>query len=378
MPATQLLGICGQGRLLDGSECSAELREYLRQADSSRLIRFFDECLSGFDQSGSVLQDVVNELGRRLEFQVENGLYQGRRDEVGFDGIWRLPSGFALVVEVKTTDVYNINLERIATYRERLMESHDIGRDSSILIVVGRQETDSLEGQIRGSRHAWDVRMVSLDALKKLLLVKEQSEDATAERISQLLRPFEYTRVDRIIDIVFETSQDVEEAVEPVITVVAEQATRTAGNYVFTPHVEIEAQKQLVLRAFTARLASPVVKKTRSQYWSPDDGHSIRLVCTISKLHSEAGYYWYSYGPRWDAFLEPAETAVYALGMMGRQEAIFIPRSWLVDHLDELGTTTSGDMFWHVVVKPIDGELCLIRKAGYPPLSLQEFVVPLE
>jgi hypothetical protein len=28
--------------------------------------------------SGLVLQDIINELGRRLDYQVENGLYQGR------------------------------------------------------------------------------------------------------------------------------------------------------------------------------------------------------------------------------------------------------------------------------------------------------------
>ena len=35
------------------------------------------------------LQDIVNELGRRLEFDVENGRYQGTHFGDGSDGIWR-------------------------------------------------------------------------------------------------------------------------------------------------------------------------------------------------------------------------------------------------------------------------------------------------
>jgi hypothetical protein len=40
---------------------------------------------------------------------------------------------------------------------------------SSILIVVGREDTGDLEAQIRGSRHAWDVRLISVDALLRLM-----------------------------------------------------------------------------------------------------------------------------------------------------------------------------------------------------------------
>jgi hypothetical protein len=33
-----------------------------------------------------VLQDIVNELGRRLDFDVENGLYQGKKTAVVLTG----------------------------------------------------------------------------------------------------------------------------------------------------------------------------------------------------------------------------------------------------------------------------------------------------
>src|SRR5579864_5736962 len=101
----QILALCGNGKLLDGSECSADFREYLQIAKSTHLIKYLQTCLQGpFERSGGVLQDVVNELGRRLDYIVENGLYQGKPKAVGFDGLWTDPGGHTIVVEVKTTD----------------------------------------------------------------------------------------------------------------------------------------------------------------------------------------------------------------------------------------------------------------------------------
>ena len=55
-----------------------ELREYLTQANSQKISEYVEHCLTaGFTKSGLVLQDLVNELGRRLEYDVSNGHYQG-------------------------------------------------------------------------------------------------------------------------------------------------------------------------------------------------------------------------------------------------------------------------------------------------------------
>jgi hypothetical protein len=54
-----------------------------------------------------------------------------------------------LLVEVKTTDAYRIPLNTIAGYRERLIDNKEFDEDgSSILIVVGRNDTGELEAQI--------------------------------------------------------------------------------------------------------------------------------------------------------------------------------------------------------------------------------------
>ena len=88
--------------------------------------------------------------------------------------MWRAER-FAFLIEVKTSDL-SIKLDSIARYREKLIETNSLKEDeSSILIVLGRQDTGDLEAQIRGSKHAWDVRMIGLDSLLRLLESKKVS-----------------------------------------------------------------------------------------------------------------------------------------------------------------------------------------------------------
>ena len=103
----QVVATAGDGNLKDGSICSQELQDYLGQVSSEKLSEYVDQCLSGrFDKSGIVLQDLVNELGRRLDYKVINGRYQGTTNAIGFDGIWIAPEGHTIIAEVKTTDAY--------------------------------------------------------------------------------------------------------------------------------------------------------------------------------------------------------------------------------------------------------------------------------
>jgi len=189
----QIVATAGDGKLRDETTCSVELRQFLAQVGSEQLAAYAKYCLTdSFSKSGLVLQDVVNELGRRLDYKVSNGRYQGVTGRIGFDGIWRGPDGADLVVEVKTTDAYRIPLDTIAAYRDRLRDAGEIGRDASVLIVVGREDTGELEAQVRGSRHAWDFRLISVDALLKLVELKESTE-AGLTGASRFVNPMPFT-----------------------------------------------------------------------------------------------------------------------------------------------------------------------------------------
>lgn len=178
------------------------------------LATFVNECLTAsFTDSGLALQDIINEVGRRLGFRVVNGAYQGRPGSVGHDGLWTLPTNHSLVVEVKTTDAYRIDTSKIAGYRKQLAGQGLLKEDSSsILMIVGRKDTDDLESQIRGSRFAWDIRLISADALLRLMKLKETLDDPTTiNRICEILIPKEYTRLDEIIELVFSATEEVKQ-----------------------------------------------------------------------------------------------------------------------------------------------------------------------
>jgi hypothetical protein len=143
----QIVAFAGDGKLGDGNLSSVEFRTFLAQIPSSILIRYASECLvDSFAGSGLVLQDAVNETGSRLGFQVTHGRYRGVVGQLGFDGLWESADGHSIVVEVKTTDTYRIDLNTLANYRRGLIKSGRLSEDhSSILIVVGRDDTGDLE-----------------------------------------------------------------------------------------------------------------------------------------------------------------------------------------------------------------------------------------
>jgi hypothetical protein len=368
----QVLATSGDGNLKDGSLCADELREYLRSAPSDKLREYVDGCLTrSFNKSGFVLQDLINELGRRLDYRVQNGSYQGRPNLTGFDGIWDAPDGHALIVEVKTTDAYRINLDTVAGYRDALIFSNRITKDSSILIVVGRSDTGDIEAQVRGSKHAWDVRLISADALTKLVQLKERAdEEETVAKIRGILKPFEYTRLDNIIDVIFTAAKDAEAATQLERSEDASLRTQdSARASVVQEHTDrdlIDDIRTRVIVALGRREGTDFIARSRALYWSVDE--KVRVSCSLSKRH-QRGTYWYAYHPHWDEFLAAGERGFSVWGCVDRNVAYVLPRSFMTDVLQDLYVTIredTGKSYWHVELEPGDGDgmYFLIRKLG--------------
>lgn len=348
----QIIALCGDSKLRNNSDCSKELREYLSQAASEKIFEYMETCLQfSFENSGFVLQDLVNELGRRLDYSVVNGFYQGRPNATGYDGIWNAPDGHTLVVEVKTSDAYRINLNTIARYREELIAGEKITKHSSILIVVGREDTGDLEAQVRGSKHAWDIRLLSIDALIKLVTLKEDTEEETVTKIHELLVPFEYTKLDRIIEVVLTAAKDagavIQQEALPALGNNDDEATDAEpGKQEKTPQELMAAMRQMILAAVGKRERVPLIKKSTALYWSSD--RNLRVVCSVSK-HYSRGAYWYGYHQQWDKFLSEGTNGFFVLGCIGRDEAYALPFDWIHSKLHELHTTErDGTKYWHV------------------------------
>ena len=354
----QVVSSAGDGSLRDQSECSAEFREFLGKVPLEALYGYARYCLDrGFSKSGLVLQDVVNEFGRRLAFKVEDGMYQGTKNAIGFDGIWRAEGEPDLVIEVKTTDYFTVSLETHAKYKERLLAEDRISKNTSTLIVVGREDTGALEAQIRGSRYAWEMRLISIERLIKLVQINEKSDDpSTLNQIRQLLQPFEYTKIDRIIDVIFTTAVDVETQQELEQDVAVEEGgdVPIAHTQIRTDYEVLNSKRQDAVSAFSEFKAKELVKRSRTLFWSSDK--ELRVCCAVSKRY-ESDYqpYWYAYHPKWDAFLAEGKQAYFILACMDRSEAYAIPYSWIVANKQNLNMTDNGERsYWHVAITTLE------------------------
>lgn len=382
----QVVATAGDGRLRDATEAQVELREYMRQASVDTLASHADYCLANsFNKSGHVLQDIVNELGRRLEYTVENGRYQGTSATVGFDGIWREPRGHSLVVEVKTTDAYRLSLDSVASYRDRLLAQGALERPCSILIVVGRTDTGELEAQVRGSRHAWDIRLISIDSLLSLVRIKESADSSdTIAKIRRLLTPMEYTRLDDLVEVMFATTRDVETSIEnetrQSTPEEAPAATKESIGSTGQEKRDIVEVRERIVAAIGRNRGVTYVRKSRAQYWDPN--HLDRLVCVVSSRYEDQGpvKYWFAYHPQQHAFLVGGEAGHFVLGFIDLDVAYSVPADVMRTYFDQLYVTKKkdGSFYYHVKLAETGTEsLSLQLRGGDSGLSLAPYAVIL-
>ncbi len=370
----QILAFTGDGKLKDNNKTSVDFREFLSEIPSSLIKQFADNCLTeSFDDSGFVLQDIINQIGSRLSYHVTNGLYRGKANDIGFDGIWTSKEKHSLIVEVKTTDAYRINLDTLANYREKLILEGKVDKDnSSILIICGRKDTGDLEAQIRGSRHAWDIRLLSTDSLIKLLELKESLNDTrTIQQITELLKPKEFTRIDQLIELIFTTTQD---------------SQLEMPNYVEDEEIDNSAKK---VRNFSTDREAPVnfndicfekarehlkinlIKQTRASYSNLDK--STALICSVSKKYTlgKNVRYWYAFHPHQQEFLNEFSEKFVVLGCGSPENTLLIPFQEFEPFLKNCGITErAGKFYWHVVIHFRDAKYLI----GQPGLGRGEMI----
>lgn len=364
----QIIGFAGEGYLRDGNNTSGEFRELLNNIPSELMQQYVHNCLEQpFKGSGYALQDIVNEIGSRLGFYVEKGLYQGRPGEIGFDGIWRWEDGYAIVVEVKTTDAYRINIETIAEYRNSLVDKGVLSeRKSSILMAVGREDTGDLEAQIRGSRYAWGIRLISVDSLIRLMLLKQSLDDpAIIRKIYEILVPREFTKLDEIVELVFSTAEDIKEEQPDEVEIETRTIDKTAP---VSYHGEC-------IEKVEAHLKRSFVPRTRVLYST--ENNDIAIVCIVSREYvlKEKRAYWFGFHPYQVEFLTLAEKGYVALGCGTKDTVLLIEfnlfEKWLKDMTK---TEKTNRLYWHVHIDREDERL-MLRLREHKTLELTEKLI---
>jgi hypothetical protein len=369
----QLLGFAGDGRLRDANDTSQEFRSFLRHVPSDWLVNFANQCLNeSFPQSGFALQDVVNEVGRRLGFRVQEGRYRGAQGAVGLDGLWATEDRRTILVEVKTTDAYRLSLETTANYRSQLIQDQKVSEEeSSILYIVGRNDTGDLEAQVRGSRHSWYVRIISVDALLRLLKIKEELEDpSTIERIRGVLTPHEFTRVDGIIDLVFTTTKEVKQEEDVELDTEADGRTETGKK--FTP----VSYRDACISRLQSHLRETLVQRTFAIFSSPDD--TLGVMCAISReyAHGDRAGYWFAFRPFQKDALLAYPKAFVCFGCGSENQIVVFPYNEFIEWLPQMNTTESNDRFyWHVHISRNKKKFSLDTKREFENIDISRYLI---
>ncbi len=364
---SQILAFTGDGKLRDNNKTSSDFREFLNEIPSQLITKFANNCLTdAFTDSGLALQDIINQIGKRLSYTVENGLYRGNQNDIGFDGIWTSKEGYNIVLEVKTTDAYRMNLDdTVAKYRTKLIEQQKISKtESSILIVVGREDTGGLEAQIRGSKHAWDIRLISTDSLIKLLTLKETLNDTkTIQQITELLKPKEYTRIDQLIELIFVTSKDLQVEIPTEEEIEEATSGRKTGVTSEDRSTPVNFNEECFLRVKN-KFGINLVKQSRVSYSNQEK--STGLICAVSKEYEQGQYkkYWFAFHPHQQEFLIEFQNSFVAFGCGSPTDTLVIPFKEFQPFLKNCGTTENVDrMYWHIVIHLRDNKF-LIGQPG--------------
>lgn len=378
----QIIAFAGEGRLADGNVCSKEFRDLLAIVPLTVLQTYATETLAGeATDRGLALQDIVNELGNRLGYGVEAGLYRGRQGESGHDGLWTDPdNSHAIVAEVKKTAVYRITLDTIARYRDELARSGKIIKDkSSILIVVGQidEDTTDVEAQVRGSRYTWDIRLVSLAALFKMVSLKNSTDNPSSARLLRgILVPREYTKLDSLLDIVSFVAQDVSE--EEVEEVPKPESESREGAYVSKLDREkLRAQaKDFILNKL--KQDSKDISRTLLE---TQDGR-VAIYYAPSQAYKESNHvkYWFGLHDHQVEFLAKHPEA-YVACLCAGAGMLFMPWSEFSKYIDNMLDSSKDKRHWrHIFLRlSKDGKLKLGLRADAPKpqVDITEWYSPL-
>jgi hypothetical protein len=205
---TQILGLVGKlGDEAGDDTPRIRFRKYLESnvKEIGQIRDYIEECLRlKGQQYNYALQDLINHLGSFLGFEVHYGRYRGVVGEIGFDGHWISPTGFNIVIEVKTTETYAIKTSTLVGYCDDLISENIIPswENTLGLYIVGRPdpEVKQLENSIKGEKRIDQLRTISVKSLISLAEIYNEY-DVNHNDILSILRPSK-PNIDPVVDLI--------------------------------------------------------------------------------------------------------------------------------------------------------------------------------
>jgi hypothetical protein len=200
--------------------------------------------------------------------------------------------------------------------------------------------------------------------------LKETVEDpAIIERISNILIPREFTKLDEIIDLVFFTAEDIKE--DNLVEIETDELESEVESR-STPVSFHEA----CVRRIEARIRQPLIKQSRTTYSTADN--IVHVSCAVSKEYVKTNQvqYWFAFHPYQKTFLENANDPHVAFGCGTERYLLDIPFRVFSSWLNELNTTEKDNrIYWHVHIHRDGDNFRLIRKGGVAPVILDGFLI---
>lgn len=205
------------GEWTDESRASQEFRSLLEdeQTPTEDIEAYLYEAIQGSETyHNRALQDIVNNLGQRLGFQVEYGVYQGNTNQIGFDGHWISTApeeNIHLIVETKTSTAYAIDPSQAGGYMTELGSKHSIDREQIYgLYVIGKGDVETVAKTVLGSQYRDRMRIITAERLLNLLQIQQDS-GLLHDQIVDVLLPINTVDVGQLVELI----QDVIEFRDP-------------------------------------------------------------------------------------------------------------------------------------------------------------------
>jgi len=158
-----------------------EFRRYLQDnvTDPEVLRVYVNQCLARSEERYvRALQDLINHLGRVLEFEVTFGPYEWLPGQIAFNGRWKSTWGPNIIIEIRKREVYSPYRPTLSRVIEQMIDEGEIaGWHLAVgLYVIARPRVHftHLEKAILEHVQAHQLRIASLDSLFILAALKHR------------------------------------------------------------------------------------------------------------------------------------------------------------------------------------------------------------
>jgi hypothetical protein len=182
--------------------------------------------------------------------------------------------------------------------------------------------------------------------------------------------PQEFTRVDGIIDLVFNATKEVKP--EEIEEDEEDEGERSGKKFTFVP---VQFRDACITR-LQLYIGESLVKQTAAVYATPDGRTGV--LCAISKEHHRSNRigYWFAFHPSQQAALQKYPKAWAAFGCGSEREIIFIPLQNFLAWLPLLNKTDLEERFyWHVQIAKDGKNFRLNTKRGCDDIDLTPFLL---